>query len=167
MANKVTWLLVTCACILGTTSTLLMTLLNRLAKTAIFEATVFKLLYYIIVKLGVQEVSDNSYWERVGFRSGDSGGARHQDILFSEKKSSISVEQCFGSLSCCSLWLSAKHSFMNGNNPASSICLYCCASIIPLNIMMLVAPKMILHPKCAVLQDAYLKALTVCTGISS
>ena len=32
---------------------------------------------------------------------------------------------------------------------------------------MLVAPKMILHPKCAVLQDAYLKALTVYTGISS
>ena len=42
-----------------------MTSLIRLAKTAIFKATVFKLLHYATVELGVQETSSNSCGERI------------------------------------------------------------------------------------------------------
>lgn len=50
----------------------------------------------------------------IGFKSGDSGGVRHQLMHFSSKNTLANFDVCLGSLSCISRCVDGNSEWMNG-----------------------------------------------------
>lgn len=91
----------------------------------------------------------------IGFKSGDSGGKGHQLILFSWKNVSIRSLACLGSLSCCRRCPVGNLSLMKGSKPTSNTVSRCWALIIPVKIMMLVAPLADIPPQMCTLTGCF------------
>ena len=78
------------------------------------------------------------------FRSGDSGGVRHQLTPWSSMNFTPCYEQCFGSLACIKRWPAGNTSLINGNKVLSRICTNSGAFSLPSNMHTAVGPRMLI-----------------------